>query len=363
MLDTILKEIKYVNQTVINTSAGTAPKLPDTVTAVFNDGTSEEVDVIWSDINPLEYSKAGSFTVKGIVNGTEIIPKASITVIEGSGPVLSFSVISDIHCDSDISSGNNKKFKDALIDLNEVNRKAEALCVVGDMTERGYDDQYDVFMQILDSVPHPKPYFVMGNHDVRWHDGGYEETYNRFLTKTKMPGAYYNENICGFHFIFMSTDQDLKDQAYISEAQLDWLSTKLSEGASSNKPTFVFLHQSLASTSAGSYPEHGYGTSGYPDGVVQDSQLRSILAQYPQCIFITGHTHMIMEHPKTVIHTSGFWCVNTASVSYTLSVDGYGLDYGSQGVCFDVYPNKVVIKGRDFGKKEWVLGGQWDIAF
>lgn len=363
MLDIMLKEIKHVHQIAINTNAGTAPKLPDTVIAVFNDETSNQVDVIWNDINPSEYSKAGSFTVKGIINGTAIIPKASITVIEGSGPILSFSVISDTHCDSDISSESNKRFKDALIDLNEVNQKAEALCIVGDMTERGYEDQYDIFMQILSSVAHPKPYFVMGNHDVRWHDGGYEETHNRFLTKTQMPAAYYDEKICGFHFIFMSTDQDLKDQAYISDVQLDWLDTKLSESANSGKPIFVFLHQSMASTSAGSYPEHGYGTSGYPDGVVQDSQLRSLLAQYPQSIFITGHTHAVMDHPKAVIYTSGFWCVNTSSISYTLSADGYGSDYGSQGVCFDVYPNKVVIKGRDFGKKEWVPNGQWNIIF
>lgn len=361
MLD--CKGIKSVRQTVVYTAAGTAPKLPETVTAEFSNGTVQPVPVIWDRIHPSDYSKAGSFSVRGVLKGTTVVPKASITVTEGAGPLLSISVISDTHVDTGLSSKNGKKLKNALLDLKEINLKAEALCVVGDMTDHGNDDEYDLFMKILDSVDHPKTYFVIGNHDIRWHDGGYKETYQRFLTKTKMPAGHYDEIIKGFHFIFLSTDQDLKDQANISDDQLNWLSAKLAEGADQNKPIFVFLHQSLANTSVGSYPGDGYGTSGYPDGVVQDSQLRSLLAKYPQVIFLTGHTHAVVDHPKCTIFTSGFWCVNTATTFSTIPSDGYGSDNGSQGLCLDIYPDKVLIKGRDFAKQEWPVNGQWTIPF
>ena len=355
--------IKSVRQTIVYTAAGTAPELPETVTAEFSNGTVKPVSVIWDMIHPSDYSKAGSFSVIGVINGTAIMPKASITVTEGSGPLLSISVISDTHVDTGTSSGNGKRFKNALLDLKEINPKAEALCVVGDMTDHGNDDEYDEFMKILASVEHPKAYFVIGNHDIRWHDGGYEETYPRFLTKTKMPSGHYDEIIKGYHFIFLSTDKDLKDQANISDDQLNWLSANLAEGAEPNKPIFVFLHQSLANTSVGSYPSDGYGFSGYPDGVVQDSQLRSLLAKYPQVIFLTGHTHAVLDHPKSTIFASGFWCVNTATTYSTLPSNGIGPDNGSQGLCLDIYSDKVLIKGRDFAKKEWPANGQWSIPF
>lgn len=278
-------------------------------------------------------------------------------------PVLSFSVISDTHSNADMDSDSNVNFKNALIDLYTINPGSEALCVVGDMTERGKDAEYDTFMNILDSVPHPKTYFVLGNHDVRWQEGGFKEASERFLLKTKTSATFYDEWIKGFHFIFMSTDTDLKDQAYISQDQLRWLERKISVDKDSNKPVFVFLHQSIENTSAGSYPEDGYGFSGYPDGIVDDSNLINILSLNPQCIFITGHTHAVIESPKTVNSVHGFTCVNTSSVSYTISCDGVGEDNESQGICFYIYENKVIIRGRNFSKKQWVQNGQWEITY
>lgn len=278
-------------------------------------------------------------------------------------PLLSFFAISDTHCTSDIMSQDSMKLKVAINDLNEINPNANALCIAGDMTNFGAQEEYETFMQILNSVNHPTPYFVIGNHDVRWQKGGYKEAYDRFINNTKMPSGYYDKWIEGYHFIFMSTDDDLKDEAYISDAQLDWLNEKMSENATEDKPIFVFLHQSLKSTSAGSYPEHGYSTSGYPDGVVQGDKLRKVLKKYPQCLFITGHTHAVIEHPKTVNNVDNIICVNTSSVSYTIAMDGYGKDNDSQGLCIDVYENRVIIRGRDFTRRQWIKNGEWEIIF
>ena len=68
---------------------------------------------------------------------------------------------------------------------------------------------------------------VLGNHDVRWLEGGYEEAYNCFMKHTQMPHAYYDKWICGYHFIFLSTEEALKDEGRITKGQLTWLKDKL----------------------------------------------------------------------------------------------------------------------------------------
>ena len=53
----------------------------------------------------------------------------------------------------------------------------------------------------------------------------------------------------------------------------------------SNKPIFVFIHQPLYDTVAGSKPGRGW------NGVEQDKQVKDILEKYLQAILFTGHTH------------------------------------------------------------------------
>ena len=163
--------------------------------------------------------------------------------IQQMKPIMTFNVISDLHV-TGWENKFNKHFEEALKDLNEVNPEAKALCIVGDMTESGRDENYERFQAILDACPHPETYMVLGNHDVRWLEGGYEEAYNCFMKHTQMPHAYYDKWICGYHFIFLSTEEALKDEGRITKEQLTWLKDKLDEGADS-KPVFVFLHQSL----------------------------------------------------------------------------------------------------------------------
>lgn len=264
--------------------------------------------------------------------------------------MLTFNVISDLHI-TGYENKFNKNFEEALKDLNKVNPKADALCIVGDMTESGKDENYERFQTILSQIPHAKPYMVLGNHDVRWLEGGYEEAYACFMKNSGMPSTYYDKWIEGYHFIFLATDKDLKDAGSLSDKQLVWLEGKLAE-AKDKKPIFVFLHQSLVDTSAGSYKVDRYNQS-YPDGVLEDEALRAILSQYPQVFFFTGHTHAVVDHPDTVIKKDGIHYINTASVAYTLASDGYGEDNGSQGLCVEVYKDRIIVKGRDFMKKTW----------
>lgn len=272
-------------------------------------------------------------------------------------PIVSFSAISDIH----IKSNGDSNFEEALKDLNKANPNSAATCIVGDMTEDGSDSEYDTYNRILNSVKHNDVYSVMGNHDVRYLKGGYTEAINRYKNKTGMPGSHFDKWINGYHFIFLNTEKNLKDEASLSQEELTWLKEKLAENASATTPIFLFLHQSLEKTSAGSYSQDGYTTSGYPDGIVEDSKVRDILSQYPQTFFITGHTHATVNNPKTVYTALGYKCVNTGSAGHTTGYEEYGLDNETQGICVDVYKDNVVIKGRDLKNGKWVSDAKWTI--
>ena len=57
---------KEVNVTTI---VGQAPELPDMGTIYLSDGTSEERDVNWEPIDPESYSRPGTYTVTGLLDG------------------------------------------------------------------------------------------------------------------------------------------------------------------------------------------------------------------------------------------------------------------------------------------------------
>jgi len=341
------------------TKAGFKPVLPVKVTLIYNDNSTTEKEIKWNDIDPSLYASAGSFTVKGFSSESGIPVKVNVTVIEGSGPLLHFNVISDIHIKEDDSSGSNVNFKKALKDIEEADFESDALCFAGDFTDNGSEVQYNNFYKIINSAKHPPIYPVIGNHEIRWRNGGYSEAQKRFLDKTGMPAIYYDKWIKGYHFIFLASEKDLKDMAYLSPDQLKWLETKLSEKSDISKPVFVFLHQPLKDTVPLTSASDGYTEKDPTDGVVQDKELKEIFSKYPQTIFFTGHTHMNLTSSNEVYRSNICTMVNTASVSYLWN----GPSGGSQGLFIDVYNDKVLIKGRDFTNKEWIPKAQFIVNY
>lgn len=72
------------------TTAGQPPVLPGTVIVVLSDGSTEERAVVWPDIPVERYAAAGSFTVEGSVDGTELAATATVTV--SAAPVTVTSI-------------------------------------------------------------------------------------------------------------------------------------------------------------------------------------------------------------------------------------------------------------------------------
>lgn len=356
-------EIKPKNLTSITKPAaitdvvnGTAPTavalgLPSTVVLV-TDGGNVDAPVTWniadSGYDPAVKTEQ-SFTVTGTVdpptgvanpNHLALSTSINVTVLASTTPEkdtsykFSFMSISDTHANVQ-GDKNDVTLNNALQDA--VSNNVQNVSVVGDLTEYGTDAQYNTFMNTMNKYPQLDSNYVLGNHDVRWL-GGFETAKNRFLTHTGMPGVYYDKWINGYHFIYLATEADDKDSAYISDTQMKWLSDKLAENASIDKPIFLFLHQPLDNTVYEEYPWDPYQSD-----EVQDQKLKDIIGKYPQSVLITGHIHYPLTLPSTFYNKQYF----------TMMRDGAIKD-SSQGLILDIYADRVVINGRDFSKKSTV---------
>ena len=65
----------------VTTYVGVAPTLPGKVTAKMDIGPDRELAVKWDSIDPSQYAAAGTFTVSGTVEGQELKPTATVTVL------------------------------------------------------------------------------------------------------------------------------------------------------------------------------------------------------------------------------------------------------------------------------------------
>lgn len=279
-----------------------------------------------------------------------------VKAVENEKPDLVFPVISDVHIDNG-STADMTKFRNALDQLNSIAPKQDAFVVVGDLTDYGYESEYDKFFSVFNEKKQENTVsmFAMGNHDY-WNGLSEKNAQERFLQKTGMESIYYHKEVNDYHFIVLSPEQS-KTHGHYSVAQIEWLGEQLKHSAKEDpkKPIFVFLHQHIKDTVYGS---DAWGT------VDNKELLYETLKQYPQVVTFSGHSHYALENPRS-IHQKDFTSIGTGSVSYLELESGKiqgALPPGnrnlSSGLLVEVYNNNVKIKRRDFHQNDWT-GEEW----
>ncbi|WP_440114617.1 metallophosphoesterase family protein [Paenibacillus sp. QZ-Y1] len=319
-------------------------------------------------------------------------------------PLVSFQVITDTHVREQADHIYNRHLEKALEDIATYSRGSSGIMHVGDVTDRGLAQEYQELQRIVeaqgDSLPQIR--YTVGNHDIGailWgdpplnlntmteHEVGevlghledmgqredqdiekpqesisiealWQKRLNDFTAITGMNGSYHDHWINGYHYIFLGTEQPHPKDCDISAEQLHWLETKLSEHASPEQPIFVFLHQPLMDTVAGSLKEQGWY------GVNQDAAVKAILSRYPQGILFSGHTHWQLEAQRTVYEGGGQMptMFNASSVAY-LWRDGDEHLEGSESLHVDVYRDRVVVKGRNHVTGSWIEGAEYTVDY
>lgn len=221
-----------------------------------------------------------------------------------SQDVLRFAVISDTHFENNYGQGAQFKVPHALKNLTSKTPLIDAVFVVGDITDSGREDQYDLLLSCFnntENIPSTvSKYYLMGNHD----------------NYSNAPAASYFKNKTGQHlhqyivikgYPFITISQTGTGNAdYNAEAQ-NFLKNSLADAANKypDKPIFVFTHVPPYNTCYGSRSEDGWGSTVFP----------SILQSYPQVIVFSGHSHYPLGDPRS-IHQDKFTSINDGSVTY-----------------------------------------------
>ncbi|MDR1525792.1 MAG: metallophosphoesterase [Tannerella sp.] len=225
---------------------------------------------------------------------------------------LRFVVISDTHFGSDRGDGATVKVPRALKNLLGKASQADAVFVVGDLTNRGTPEEYDLLISVFSdrtNIPEGVPVYFMGGFN---HDKSAANDYEIYRDKVKQPLNQYIE-IKGYPFITLTeggsshTAQDQIAPAVNAEAQR-FLSEKLAEASRKypGKPVFVFVHVPPLNTCYGSREVDGWGTD----------LLLPVLNRYPQAVVFSGHSHFPLGDPRS-IHQGKFTSVNDGSLNYS----------------------------------------------
>lgn len=350
--------------------------------------TTKTYEIVDNTFIPAGATKLYVYSARGTAisnNPNDIVTSAEAAAseipqgaaLDEETPLYSFQVTSDWHVFGGGTENNikAKRLDEMLKDVKETDPDSIAIFGVGDIIDNSLDDkssagitvekalsEFSVVNSVIDANSDNLPpiYYGVGNHDLRGFDG-YQAQLERFLenTGTDYTGGkpYYYKEISGAKFIMLGSEKTADNEshnAYLSQTQLKWLEQTLAQNSKTTEPIFVFLHQGMKNTVAGT--TRGFGW----DGVDQDSQLRAILKKYPNAVYFSGHTHWELEAYDNIFTGYGadFSAFNTAGIGKVYTDEKQDKE-GSQGLYVEVYKDKILVKGRDFENKLWVTSAQF----
>lgn len=289
------------------------------------------------------------------VSKPRLISKNIKTVTAESNSDLSFAVLGDVH-------ENIEHFQETINDLYTINPNMDALILNGDVVDQGLDEQYKSVEKTLEKNKDLLPKTIIkniGNHeffDYKIETNSKEQVQgfiNRYLDFAGEEKVYHDKWINNYHFISLGSEDGNSETmnsitAFISNEQIEWFKDKLAEKYEKGKPIFVFLHQHL-----------DFGDSSWT-GVQQSEEIKEILANYPEVVLFSSHTHRDLTKDSVILNKP-FTVVHTGAVHYTIlpdsgTEDGFIRDRNYiKGVYIEVNGNNVTIKGRDIKEKEWIF--------
>lgn len=212
----------------------------------------------------------------------------------GSMP-FKFIVTTDSHFGSWQGNRNSAL---AFEDIAQRHSDSAFLIHMGDITETGADEEYQLLEDNIAGLPFPVlP--TMGNHESRWQDPQGSKFCNRFGPST------YSFDYGRWHFVVLDTTYPEQGYGTLDPSVLRWLEQDLA--SQSHKPVALFSHHPLL------YQERNFQDS--------DDALLELIDKYPICAIFSGHGHSfipwkmqgrscfmsgaLMDNAYTVVETYG----------------------------------------------------------
>jgi len=306
----------------------------------------------------------GGIVALGALGGCE-------TIIPGRRPDLRFGVVSDIHLTTPESCALLERsfayFRD---------RGVDAVMIPGDLSDYGTKTGWTLLRRTWDKVfagTGVVPLFCTGNHDFDgwWYNDMVVDMlangYDGQDAAARLGAGKTWEEVFGEKWapirVRTVKGYDFLSVEYGAESDLaGWMAANGARFRGA-KPFFHFQHLPAKGTTPDSY--------GWADG----GRTKPVLAQYPNCISFSGHTHRPFNDERS-IWQGEYTAFSTPSLSYASTPKGYEngsgdrtgkgveamaqipnrLDLrGGQGYVVSVYADEMVVERRDL--EEGVEGG------
>ncbi len=234
-------------------------------------------------------------------------------------PAATENVTARFFIGSDVHIGRNndatKKLENALNVFNTVDSKADAVLLVGDVTNNGDKSEYDTLMNTINASALGKAGKVklsMGNHE--YNNGNMA----RFEEKTKQKAnevLYFDNegnatsapgNTLAATVIKLSAknyDGDYTDQYEMVETAL-----KTANNKNSKAPIIVMGHHGIKDTAYVTNEWNGnYGAG-------TDKDMVALFKQYPQVIHFSGHSHATLEDARSIYQNDGYTAIQDGTI-------------------------------------------------
>lgn len=213
---------------------------------------------------------------------------------------LRLALIADLHTDADPYRDRSNVLRRAFAGMMALCRGYDGVVAAGDLTNSAHPREYALLLGLL------RAYFPgalermipqMGNHDARGTsiDPDFPQACRLFQDFCGQCGLQARRNYFAVRkkahtFLVLGTERLLQNEAYLSDAQFEWLEKELARACAGGKPVFVVCHQ----------PPHGRNQvdQRWPEGALgaESQRLDALLLCYGQkarapIIYISGHLH------------------------------------------------------------------------
>lgn len=297
-----------------------------------------------------------SFVIFFPLGGTpEAIEKA-----DKENCLLSATVLSDLHME-----GNNperhKRIGGVLYSAKQADNDVTLL--LGDNTMNGQVVETMFVYSLVSRFLGTEDIIVApGNHDMdtsKNTNGDFDDLSKRFVSMRNSffgddgDKVYFSREKNGYKFIVLGgegrTGEDGKQ--ILSDAQLGWLESELSEAKNSGKPCFIINHY-LVYGRNGSRSYAGFNVTDQNDRLTEILETSGV-----RTFYFCGHSHYGVSD-DSVQTTGNVTYINLPSTgnpgNYYPANDACGND--GIGMQMEVYESKVVLRFRDYIREEWLEG-------
>lgn len=180
-----------------------------------------------------------------------------------------FFILTDVHVTP--GNPNEAKLREAVDEIN--NSKADAVLILGDLTNEGSDEQLSNVKNILDKITHPQ-YIIPGNHEDTWSQSA-TKTFMDLWGNDRFVAEINNLVVIGCNcgpFMKMG-------DGHIKQEDLHWLKATLDSVVAPGKLVVSVNH----------YPIRKDDLDNYIDYI-------RVLEQYPTIIHLNGHYHRYIPY-------------------------------------------------------------------